>query len=77
MTTKRIPKNSFEESLKRLEKIVDSLERGEVTIDEALDLYEEGMKLSKSCAEKLKIAEMRIKKLTKEMDGQFKLLDAE
>ena len=77
MTGKKTSKNSFEESLKRLEKIVESLEQGKVTLDEAVDLYEEGIRLSKLCGEKLKSAELRIKKLTKDMDGQFQLLDLE
>ncbi|MBI4429096.1 MAG: exodeoxyribonuclease VII small subunit [Ignavibacteriales bacterium] len=77
MTGKKSAKGSFEESLKRLEKIVESLEQGKVTLDEAVDLYEEGIRLSKLCSEKLKSAELRIKKLTKDMNGQFQLLDVE
>mgnify|MGYP001564912682 FL=1 len=77
MTTKKTSKNSFEESLKRLEKIVESMEQGKVTLDEAVELYEEGIRLSKLCGEKLKSAELRIKKLTKDMNGQFQLLDLE
>ena len=77
MTTKKTSKNSFEESLKRLEKIVESLEQGKVTLDEAVELYEEGIRLSRLCGEKLKSAELRIKKLTKDMNGQFQLLDLE
>lgn len=77
MTGKKASKNSFEESLKRLERIVESLEQGKVTLDEAVDLYEEGIRLSKLCGEKLKSAELKIKKLTKDMTGQFQLLDLE
>jgi len=77
MTARKTSRSSFEESLKRLEKIVDALEHGEVPLDEAMNLYEEGIQLSKACAEKLKAAELRIKKLTKDMDGQFQLLDSE
>ncbi len=75
MTGKKGGKGSFEESLRRLEKIVESLEQGKVTLDEAVELYEEGIRLSKMCNEKLKSAELKIKKLTKDMDGQFQLLD--
>ena len=46
-------------------------------LDDALKLYEEGIQLSKACAEKLKAAEMRIKKLAKNADGQFVLEDLE
>jgi len=44
---------SFEESLKRLEEIVEELEKGELSLDEALKLYEEGMYFSDRCLEKL------------------------
>ena len=77
MTVKKTSKSSFEESLKRLEKIVESLEQGKVTLDEAVELYEEGIRLSKLCGEKLKLSELKIKKLTKDMNGQFHLLDLE
>ena len=39
----------FEESLQRLEKIVTELEKGDVSLDRALELFDEGMKLSSSC----------------------------
>jgi exodeoxyribonuclease VII small subunit len=72
---KKSPKQSFEENLRRLEQIVESLERGDVPLDEALSLYEEGIQLSRSCAERLKEAELRIKKLSKDTKGQFELTD--
>lgn len=68
-------KHSFEDSLKRLEAIVESLEQGDVSLDEAIELYEEGIRLSKECGEKLKATELRIKKLTKDINGQFELTD--
>ena len=46
----------FEEALKKLEKIVDDLESGNLSLDDALDKYEEGIKLSKMCAKKLEAA---------------------
>ena len=73
MSTKKSNKSSIEYSIKRLEEIVDLMEQGDVTLDEAIDLYEEGIRISKECAEKLKNAELRIKKLTKDLDGQFRL----
>jgi exodeoxyribonuclease VII small subunit len=72
---KKSPKQSFEENLRRLEQIVESLARGDVPLDEALNLYEEGIQLSRSCAERLKEAELRIKKLSKDTKGQFELTD--
>lgn len=75
MTSKKSDRHSFEDSLKRLESIVQSLEDGTVSLDEAVELYEEGIRLSKECADKLKATELRIKKLTKDMNGQFELTD--
>jgi exodeoxyribonuclease VII small subunit len=72
MTAKKPAKNSsFEDALRRLEQIVESLEQGSVPLDKALDLYEEGVKLSQECADRLRSAEQRIKKLTKAADGKF------
>ena len=77
MTAKKAVKNSLEGSLKRLEEIVASLERGDASLDDAVILYDEGVQLSKVCAEKLKAAELKIKKLSKEIDGQFTLNESE
>ena len=71
MTKKSSKTRTFEEALRRLEEIVESLEQGSVPLDQALDLYEEGVRLSKECADRLKTAEQRIKKLTKAADGTF------
>ena len=54
----------FEESLGHLEKIVESMEQGELTLEETLKYYEEGMKLAKFCSEKLGEAEKRIQVLS-------------
>lgn len=75
MSPKKSPKHPFEESLKRLEAIVESLEQGDVPLDEAVRLYEEGIRLSKECAEKLKATELKIKQLAKDVKGQFELTD--
>ena len=50
----------FEECLDRLEKIVDELEKGEVPLDRALELFDEGMKLSGSCRKELEEAEGKV-----------------
>lgn len=70
-------KQSFEQSLRRLEQIVEELEQGAVPLDDALKMYEEGIELSKSCVEKLTHAELRLKKLSKDMDGSFHLIEDE
>lgn len=70
-------KGSFESSLKRLEVIVESLEQGNVSLDEAVQLYEEGIQISKECAEKLKASELKIKKLAKSAGGEFEVTDSD
>ena len=51
MAEKKVP--SFEENLEKLEPIVKKLETGEVPLDEAIDNFNEAMKLAKTCDEKL------------------------
>ena len=55
--------NNFETNLKKLEKIVDKLESGDIGLEESVKLYEEGMKIKKICDKKLKDIEMQIKKI--------------
>jgi len=74
MTTKKGSK-TFEAALKRLEEIVDALEEGDTPLDKAMELYEEGLELSRFCGEKLKSTELRLKKLSKTINGQFELTD--
>ncbi len=74
---KKEPKNSFEHSLGRLEKIVSSLEQGDVPLEESLKMFEEGIQLSKECMETLNKAELRIKQLTKGLNGKLQLTDLE
>ena len=77
MVARKSSKDSLEHSLRRLEEIVDTLEKGTVSLDEAMDLYEEGVRISSECAEKLKSAELRIKKLTKDIEGKFSFTEPE
>jgi exodeoxyribonuclease VII small subunit len=56
----------FEECLERLEKIVDQLERGDIPLEQALALFEEGMKLSNSCRSELETAEGKVEILLKQ-----------
>ncbi|MEA3305306.1 MAG: exodeoxyribonuclease VII small subunit [Candidatus Omnitrophota bacterium] len=55
----------FEEALKKLEKIVSDLESGEMSLDESLSKYEEGIKLSKICSRQLEAAKSRVELLMK------------
>ena len=57
--------DNFEDSIKRLENIVKELEGGDVEIEKALDLFEEGTRLSKMCAKKLAAVERRVEVLKK------------
>jgi exodeoxyribonuclease VII small subunit len=63
----------FEEALGRLEKIVEELERGELSLEDSLKKFEEGIKLSQICSRKLSEAEKKIEVLTKSINGSFKL----
>ncbi|MGI8639645.1 MAG: exodeoxyribonuclease VII small subunit [Pyrinomonadaceae bacterium] len=60
---------SFEVSLKELEKIVRGLEEGDLSLEESLKLFEDGVKLSRECQERLNQAERRIEVLLKDGDG--------
>ncbi len=51
---------SFEEQLTELEKVVEQLERGDLSLDENVALFERGVELSKACKAKLSDAESRI-----------------
>ena len=64
---------SFEKSLERLEKIVGELEGGELSLDEALKRYEEGIKLVQLCSKKLDAAQKKVELLTKTPGGKFQL----
>ena len=55
----------FEECLQRLETIVNELEKGDVALDRALELFDEGMKLSGSCRKELEDAEGKVEILLK------------
>ncbi|MFA5143243.1 MAG: exodeoxyribonuclease VII small subunit [Candidatus Omnitrophota bacterium] len=63
----------FEDGLKRLEKIVGELEDGSLSLDEALDKYAEGIRLSKMCAKKLEVARKKVEILLKSEDGSVEL----
>ncbi len=60
---------SFEQSLKRLEAIVARMERGDVPLEEALSLFEEGTGLVSACSRLLDEAQLKVVQLTKGADG--------
>jgi exodeoxyribonuclease VII small subunit len=63
------PPASFEAALERLETVVDRLESGDLELEAALTSFEEGVRLTRQCAEQLDAAERRIEVLMKEGDA--------
>ena len=63
---------SFEESLKKLETIVDQLEKGDLTLEDSLKLFEEGVGLSAACKKEIDAAEGKVQILIKQRDGSLK-----
>jgi exodeoxyribonuclease VII small subunit len=63
---------TFEESLKKLETIVDQLEKGELTLEQSLTLFEEGVGLSAACKAELDAAEGKVQILVRQRDGSVK-----
>ena len=62
----------FEEELKKLQKIVEELSGGKITLGESLKKYEEGVKLAQSCSQALSDAQRKVELLMKK-DGKFSL----
>lgn len=60
---------TFEENMNRLEKIVHAMERGDVSLDESLKLFQEGTALVQSCGKLLDEAELQIKIISVGADG--------
>ena len=63
---------SFEEKIAELEEIVNRLESGEAPLDEAVSLFEKGVKLSAECHQTLEKAEQKVKVLTETQTGEVK-----
>jgi len=62
---------SFESSLHRLEQIVKKLEGGDLALDDAMKLFEEGIALSQQCQKQLEEAENKVEILLKKADGKM------
>ena len=71
--TKKKQQIQFEEAFKRLETIVAQLESGEESLENSLELFEEGIQLAETCRTKLDKAEQVISKLIKKSDGSISL----
>jgi exodeoxyribonuclease VII small subunit len=62
---------NFESSLKELEQIVEQLETGDLPLEHSLELFEQGVKLSRDCQKRLDEAERKVELLLKNDDGAF------
>ena len=60
---------SFDEALTRLELLVDEMERGELTLELAMEKYAEGTELSQWCLQQLQVAETAVNKVIRESNG--------
>ena len=65
------PENSFESSLEELERIVQQLEAGDLPLDRSLEMFEQGVRLSRECQKRLDEAERKIEILLKGSDGAY------
>lgn len=68
---------SFERSLEELETIVGKLENGDLPLEESLELFEKGIKLSRECRDRLTSAERKIQVLMKDANGELTAADLE
>jgi exodeoxyribonuclease VII small subunit len=68
---------TFEEQLTALETIVERLERGELSLDESVRLFEEGVRLSNACKKQLEDAEGRIQVLVEQGNGKSRVVALE
>lgn len=68
--------DNFEKSLEQLEEIVSKMEQGQLSLEQSLDAFEQGVKLTRICQETLKNAEQRVSQLVKQGD-EFELVSPE
>ncbi len=68
---------SFEEAMKRLESIVETLGEGNLSLDDSLKMFEEGMELCKFCNKKLDEAEYKVEKLVAKEGGEISVEEFE
>ena len=70
MAEKKVAVN-FEKAIKVLEKIVEELESGDLSLEESLKAFEKGIKLTRQCQGELEKAELKVQKLVEE-NGELK-----
>jgi exodeoxyribonuclease VII small subunit len=69
-------KETFEDRLERLKEIVERLERGDLALEEGVDLYKEGLKLAKLCGKQLDSARHEVKIVSEGLVKEFDALEA-
>ena len=69
--------DSFEAAFLRLEEVVAALEKGGLTLEQSLALFEEGMKLARRCSQQLDSAELRMNELRRQLASQMELIPTE
>jgi exodeoxyribonuclease VII small subunit len=67
-----VTEKKFESAMERLENIVESLEKGDLSLDESLKIFEEGMNLLSFCSKKLEEAERKVTMLIRDQSGEYK-----
>lgn len=75
--TKEDKEMQFEEAFKRLEAIVGNLESGDLSLEESMKLFEEGIGLTEACKSRLEDAEQKLQLLLKDSDGKLSLEDTD
>jgi exodeoxyribonuclease VII small subunit len=71
MAKKDQPEKTFEDALKRLEQVLESLEHGNLNLEESVKAFEEGVKLVRFCHDRLDEVERRVELLLKDEAGRF------
>ncbi len=61
----------FEDAMKKLEEIVGRMEKGEMSLNESLKLFEEGVKLTRFCSQELQKAEKKVELLSRDAGGKL------
>ena len=75
MAEKKRGKESFEASLGVLEQVVERLESGELSLEQSLDCFEQGVKSATHCRKLLQEVEMKVELLLKDRDGKLSVED--
>lgn len=65
-------KKNFEEAISELERIVEELEKGEVSLDQSIEMFQKGVELSKYCSKRLDEIEKKITVLIEDDKGEIK-----